>query len=85
MNELRIQSVEFVSEEIAVQFNDQSTLALPLSCFPRLQKATPKQRTDWALIGLGLGIHWPEVDEDLSVENFLSAAARQSKTSVSAG
>lgn len=85
MNELRIQSVEFADDEIAVQFNDQSSLTLPLTCFPRLQGAAADQRSNWSLIGPGLGVHWPEVDEDLSVENFLSAAARQSNSPATVG
>lgn len=50
---------------------DGRELSAPLAWFPRLRDATPKQRSHWRLIGRGEGIHWPEVDEDISVESLL--------------
>jgi hypothetical protein len=49
-------------------------LAAPLIWFPRLVEATDQQRRTWRLIGGGYGIHWPEVDEDISVASLLRAA-----------
>lgn len=50
---------------------DGRELAVPLEWFPRLRDATPEQRSRWRFIGRGKGIHWPEVDEDISVESLL--------------
>jgi len=49
-------------------------LSLPLSCSPRLARASEAERDDWRLIADGEGIHWPRVDEDLSVEGLLRLA-----------
>jgi Protein of unknown function (DUF2442) len=49
-------------------------LAAPLAWFPRLAEATDEQRRNWRLIGRGHGIHWPDVDEDISVESLLRAS-----------
>jgi Protein of unknown function (DUF2442) len=46
-------------------------LSVPLAWYPRLFKATPQQRTNWQIAGGGHGIHWPEIDEDLSAEGLL--------------
>ena len=46
---------------------------MPLAWFPRLAAASPEQRDHWKLIGRGVGIHWPDVDEDISVENLLAS------------
>ena len=50
---------------------DGRELSVPLEWFPRLRDASPKQRLHWRFIGRGKGIHWPEVDEDISVEGLL--------------
>ena len=50
---------------------DGRELAVPLEWFPRLRDATPEQRGNWRFIGRGKGIHWPDVDEDISVESLL--------------
>jgi len=54
-----------------VHLQDGRSLTVPLEWFPRLRNATPKQREQWELIGSGIGIHWPEVDEDISVAGLL--------------
>ena len=84
MNELRIQQVEFTGDEITVQFTDGCLVAIPVSCFPRLMTATAAERDDWQLIGRGLGVHWESVDEDLSVENILTAYSRSRKDTYAA-
>jgi len=50
---------------------DGRELSIPLEWFPRLRKATEEQLNKWRLIGKGEGIHWDEIDEDISVENLL--------------
>ena len=61
-------------ETIRVQFSDGLVTSTPISRFPRLMRARPEQRNNWRLIGKGDGIHWPEVDEDISVRTLLSSA-----------
>ena len=57
--------------DLTVVLQDGRKLSVPLSWYPRLHNASPEQRAKWRLIGEGEGIHWPEVDEDLSVEGLL--------------
>jgi len=51
---------------------DGRQLLVPLAWFPRLLEASDAQRRNWRLIGHGIGIHWPDLDEDISVENLLA-------------
>ena len=83
MNELRIRNVDFGNGTIVVRFTDANQVRIPLRHFPRLKAVSPKQRTQWQLIGRGRGVHWPGIDEDLSVKNFLTAYSRSSKTRLS--
>jgi hypothetical protein len=57
---------------LRVALADGREISVPLAWFPRLQKATRAQRAKWRLIGRGLGIHWEEIDEDISVEALLA-------------
>ena len=59
------------NEQLNVQLIDGRTVTVPLSWFPRLSKATAAQRLNFRLIGGGVGIHWPDVDEDLSIAGLL--------------
>jgi len=59
-------------DRLSVELSDGRTIAVPLDWYPRLAQATVKERSSWRLIGGGRGIHWPELDEDISVENLLS-------------
>jgi hypothetical protein len=52
----------------------ERTITVPLVWYPRLLDATPEQRRNWQIIGAGYGIHWPDVDEDLSTEGLLRGA-----------
>jgi hypothetical protein len=61
-------------ERLIVTLADGRELSAPLAWFPRLSEATAEQRQKWRLIGRGHGIHWPEVDEDISVASLLRAA-----------
>ena len=56
---------------LRVTLADGRELAVPLEWFPRLRDASPEQRNHWRLIGRGQGIHWPDVDEDVSVSSLL--------------
>ncbi len=57
--------------EISVDLLDGRTIIAPLGWFPRLAHGTTKERNHWRLIGKGVGIHWPDLDEDISVSNLL--------------
>ncbi len=59
-------------EALRVVLADGREIAVPLAWFPRLQRATPEQRKQWRLIGGGIGLHWEDVDEDISVESLLA-------------
>ena len=52
---------------------DGRRVSAPLAWFPRLLRATPKQRANWRLIGRGIGIHWDDVDEDISIRSLLAS------------
>ena len=63
--------VEVSEEELTVSLSDGRVVRVPLSWYPRLSNALPQHRATWEFIGGGHGIHWPELDEDISVENVL--------------
>ena len=63
--------VSCTSHTLRVTLADGRTISVPLAWFPRLLEATPKQRTEWELIGGGIGIHWETIDEDISVASLL--------------
>ena len=64
--------VSCTDDALHVVLADAREISIPLVWFPRLQNATPEQRKDWRLIGGGIGIHWGSIDEDISVESFLT-------------
>jgi len=66
-----IKSVRVTSDEIIADLVDGRVISVPLAWSWRLSEATPKQRARFRLIGTGQGIHWPEIDEDISVEGML--------------
>lgn len=63
--------VWFDEERLHVQLSDGREISVPLEWFPKLRDATKDQRANWRLIGKGVGIHWEELDEDLSVLGLL--------------
>ena len=67
----RAMSVSSSEDELTVQFTDGRSISVPLSWYPRLEHATREERQQWELIGDGTGIHWPAVDEDISVVSLL--------------
>jgi hypothetical protein len=74
--EPRVVRVRSNASTLTVDFEDGRTVRLPLIWFPRLFRASQAQRDHWELIGPGLGVHWPQLDEDLSAEGL--AAGRPS-------
>src|SRR5712691_13260855 len=67
----RIQKVRVTRDEIIVDLVDGRVISVPLAWSWRLSDATPAQRANFRLIGTGQGVHWPEIDEDISVEGML--------------
>jgi hypothetical protein len=67
----RARDVEFTDDELVVRLADGRTLLVPLAWFPRLLAATPEERRVWKLVGDGDRIHWPDLQEDLSVRGLL--------------
>ncbi len=63
--------VEVSDVMLRVMLSDGRELAVPVAWFPRLRDATPVQRANWELIGRGHGVHWPEVDEDVSIRALM--------------
>ena len=70
--EPRIVDVRVSDETITARLADGRTISVPLVWSWRLSEATPDQRSHWEIIGDGLGVHWPEVDEDISAEGMLN-------------
>ena len=66
-----IQHVEVTEDSLAVDLTDGRTVSVPTAWYPRLMHGTPEERSHWRIIGKGEGIHWADVDEDISVENIL--------------
>jgi hypothetical protein len=67
----RAQNVTVTDDSLMVDLADGRTITAPLAWYPRLVHGTPQERNNWQLIGNGEGIHWPDLDEDLSVEGLL--------------
>ncbi len=67
----KIQSVSVVDDTLSANLSDGRTLSVPLVWYPRLHHGTLEERNDWRLIGRGEGIHWPRLDEDISIQNLL--------------
>ena len=70
----RVAEVSFTDSALSVALKDGRTITVPLTWYPRLLDATPKQRMNWKITGGGYGIHWPDLDEDLSTEGLLRGA-----------
>lgn len=70
--EPRIIDLSFLENAILVILADGREISTPLEWFPKLRDANDKQRKNWRLIGNGIGIHWEEIDEDISVKSLLS-------------
>lgn len=67
--------VTIAADALIVELTDGRTLSVPLLWYPRLLHGNPAERGKWQLIGRGSGIHWPDLDEDVSVEGLLAGRA----------
>jgi hypothetical protein len=72
---VRARDVTVTEEALTVELSDWRSISAPLAWFPRLVHGTPEERSNWRLIGQGFGIHWPALDEDVSVEDLLAGRA----------
>jgi len=70
----RVVGVIFSADSLSVTLKDGRVISVPLTWYPRLRQATPAQRNHWKISGGGYGIHWPDLDEDLSTEGLLRGA-----------
>jgi hypothetical protein len=69
--EPRIRDIHITEDEITAYLVDGRTISVPIAWSWRLSEATPQQRSNFEIIGEGQGIHWPEIDEDISAEGML--------------
>ena len=65
-------TIVVTEDTLTAELSDGRTISVPLDWYPRLVHATPQERDNWQLLGAGEGIHWPDLDEDLSVEGLLA-------------
>src|SRR6266513_4267736 len=72
LREALAQGIIVSDDALTVDLTDGRTITAPLAWFPRLAHGTPGERAHWRLIGRGEGIHWPDLDEDISVESLLA-------------
>ena len=70
----RVLDVRFDADSLIVDLMDGRTISAPVVWYPRLANATPEARAKWETCGGGYGIHWPDIDEDLSTEGLLRGA-----------
>jgi hypothetical protein len=71
LQEVKIKNLQITDDTITAQLVDGRTISVPLAWSWRLSEATPKQREHYELIGDGQGVHWPDIDEDISAEGML--------------
>jgi hypothetical protein len=70
----RVSKVSFTSDSLCVSLMDGRVISVPLTWYPKLLYASVDQRNNWKIAGGGYGIHWPDLDEDLSTESMLRGA-----------
>lgn len=70
----RVRDVKLTEDLLVVDLMDGRAISVPLAWYPRLASATAEQRANWEIAGAGYGIHWPDLDEDLSTEGLLRGA-----------
>jgi predicted RNase H-like HicB family nuclease len=71
----RIVGVRFTDDTLSADLSDGRTITVPIAWYPRLQRATPAERANWRISGGGYGLHWPDIDEDVSSDGLLRGAA----------
>lgn len=69
--------VTFTDEMLCLHLADGREVRVPLTFYPRLKRATKAQRENYQICGMGTGIHWPDIDEDLSVEGIVAGSPAQ--------
>jgi hypothetical protein len=90
LDDIRVTAVSSTSDTLKIDFDDGRSVSLPLMWFPRLFRATQSQREHYELTGRGFGVHWPDVDEDLSAKGLalgkpsIEFLKQQPKTEVAA-
>lgn len=76
------EDVLVTEDTLTVDMSDGRTISVPTAWYPRLLRATPEERTNWRMIGRGYGIHWKNIDEDISAEGLLAGkSSGESQTS----
>ena len=65
-------TIEVTEDALSAELLDGRIISVPLAWYPRLVYATPEERSNWELIGTGQGIHWPDLDEDISIEMLVT-------------
>lgn len=70
-----IENVRFEGDRLIVELSDGRMLGTPVRWYPRLEGATDAQRSRWEILGPGIGVHWPDVDEDLSLDGMIAGRA----------
>ncbi len=77
------EGVEVTDDTLTAELSDGRSISVPLAWYPRLAHAAPHERRNWRLIGGGEGVHWPDLDEDISVEGLLAGRpSAESQTSL---
>lgn len=79
----RVIEVAFSEDKLTVDLADGRSISVPLAWYPRLLHASSVERDNWEVAGGGFGIHWPDIDEDLSVEGLLRGAPSPRKKALS--
>jgi hypothetical protein len=74
-------AVAITDDTLSIDLLDGRTLSVPIAWYPRLAHGTSTERANWRLIGRGEGIHWPDLDEDLSIDSLLAGRASQESQS----
>jgi hypothetical protein len=69
--EVRAQNLAITEDSLVVDLSDGRSITVPMAWYPRLQHGTSGERNNWRWIGAREGIHWPDLDEDISVENLV--------------
>ena len=81
----RVTGVKFAKDTLSVALRDGRTITVPIAWYPRLLDASAAERKNWRVAGGGYGIHWPDIDEDLSTEGLLRGAPAPRKVQNNAG
>ena len=79
----RAVAAAFTGSELRLELSDGRTLSVPISWYPRLVHATAQERANWKFTGGGEGLHWPDIEEDISVEGLIAGRpSRESQASL---